>query len=298
MLITTNKQNSGLRLRSVVQKLWGQAPPEEAPPQEAPMLGDKQRLTAYRTSGPYGQTIMAAPPTRPWMDASPDRFAYRCLPMLIANQSGWLILNDISFEAKWNGESADDGVKIAFLDDGLDLEPETQASLEACVVSHFGCGIITWTLPYLFQTPPGWSLLARGPANWPFDGVSPLEGIVETDQAASTFTMNWKITRPDFTVRFDRGDPICMIVPQQRGELESFEPKFHSIEGSGPLLQRYLAWQKSRTSFLKKIEKGDRDAVGRGWQKNYFRGEDVDKTRFQEHVTRIPLQEFVETEVQ
>ncbi len=81
---------------------------------------------------------MAAPPTRPWMDASPDRFAYRCLPMLIANQSGWLILNDISFEAKWNGESADDGVEIRFLDDGLDLEPETQASLEACVVSHFG----------------------------------------------------------------------------------------------------------------------------------------------------------------
>ena len=107
--------------------------------------------------------------------------------------------------------------RLASWDDGLDLEEETEASMQACVVSHFGCGIITWTLPYLFQTPPGWSLLARGPANWPFDGVSPLEGIVETDQAASTFTMNWKITRPDFTVRFDRGDPICMIVRAAAG---------------------------------------------------------------------------------
>ncbi len=253
-------------------------------------------LTAYRTSGPYGQTIIAAPPARPWMDATPDRFAYRCLPMLIANQSGWLILNDISFEATWDGGSTEESVQISFLDDELDLEDDTLAAMQASVVSHFGCGIITWTLPYLFQTPPGWSLLARGPANWPFDGVAPLEGIVETDQAASTFTMNWKITRPDFTIQFDRGDPICMIVPQRRGELQAFKPKFETIEGAGTLLQRYTAWHKSRNTFLQKIEKGDRDAVSRGWQKNYFRGEDVDKKRFQEHVTRVPLQEFSERE--
>ncbi len=76
-------------------------------------------LTAYRTSGPYGQTIMAAPPARPWMDAySRTGSPNRCLPMLIANQSGWLILNDISFEATWDGgQYADDGVEISFLDD-------------------------------------------------------------------------------------------------------------------------------------------------------------------------------------
>ena len=40
--------------------------------------------------------------------------------------------------------------------------------------SLFGHGILTWTLPYLFRTPPGYNLLARGPANWPKDGSAHL----------------------------------------------------------------------------------------------------------------------------
>ena len=42
--------------------------------------------------------------------------------------------------------------------------------------SHFGYGILTWTLPYLFRTPPDWNLLARGPSNLPKDGIQALEG--------------------------------------------------------------------------------------------------------------------------
>src|SRR3712207_8402233 len=32
--------------------------------------------------------------------------------------------------------------------------------------SHFGSGILTWNLPFLFRTPPGYNLHVRGPANW------------------------------------------------------------------------------------------------------------------------------------
>ena len=64
------------------------------------------------------------------------------------------------------------------------------------VSSNFGYGIVTWYLPYLFRTSPGYNLWVRGPVNSPKDGIVPLEGLVETDWAEATFTVNWKITRP------------------------------------------------------------------------------------------------------
>src|SRR5271165_1161304 len=36
--------------------------------------------------------IRPAEPTRAWMDATPEAFAYRCLPLNIANAHGWEIL--------------------------------------------------------------------------------------------------------------------------------------------------------------------------------------------------------------
>ena len=49
--------------------------------------------------------------------------------------------------------------------------------------------------------------------------------MIETDWSVATFTMNWKLTRPHWPVTFEIGEPICMVVPQRRGELESFHPQ-------------------------------------------------------------------------
>ena len=39
------------------------------------------------------------------MDAFPDRHAYRCVPMTVANTHGWELLVPASFEVEWNGGS-------------------------------------------------------------------------------------------------------------------------------------------------------------------------------------------------
>ncbi len=57
-----------------------------------------------------------------------------------------------------------------------------------------------------------------------------MEGIVETDWASSVFSMNWKLTRAHMPVRFEVDEPICMIVPQRRAELEEFTPELRPIE--------------------------------------------------------------------
>jgi len=45
---------------------------------------------------------MQARAARDWMNATDQRYANRCLPMLIANQSGWLIQNNSTVTFRWN----------------------------------------------------------------------------------------------------------------------------------------------------------------------------------------------------
>ena len=36
---------------------------------------------------------------RDWMEATPNKYAYRCLPLTIVNQTGWIIRNPVGFTA-------------------------------------------------------------------------------------------------------------------------------------------------------------------------------------------------------
>ena len=49
------------------------------------------KLIAYRIHS-TGQKIVAGRPRRKWMDETHNRYAYRCLPLTIANAMGWEIL--------------------------------------------------------------------------------------------------------------------------------------------------------------------------------------------------------------
>ena len=40
---------------------------------------------------------------RDWMDAFPDRQPYRCLPLSMANSTGWEILCPMDIKIVWNG---------------------------------------------------------------------------------------------------------------------------------------------------------------------------------------------------
>ena len=156
--------------------------------------------------------LRPAPLDRDWMDATNQRYAYRCLPLNIANAHGWEILCPSGFSATWRGGGMRDDIVII---------PDPGAS--SPVISHFGNGVLTFHVPALFRTEPGFDLMVQGPINRPKDGVSPLAGVVETDWAPFTFTMNWAFTAPGANVRFEKGEPFCHVFPVQRGELERFE---------------------------------------------------------------------------
>jgi hypothetical protein len=207
--------------------------------------------------------------------------------MLIANQSGWELRNPCAFTATWMGQ--DNGVDVM-------IAPDKRNTGQLLPVSHFGNGILTWHLPMLFRTPPGYNLLVRGPANYPKDAVCALEGLVETDWTSASFSMSWKFTRKLMPVRFEVDEPICMIVPQRRGGLEQFTPELRRIESDEELRRKNELFLCSRSG-PQHIEQALRAAAGEKvvWQGDYLRGRHTDgQAGTPDHQTRRHLRSFVQ----
>jgi hypothetical protein len=258
----------------------GEEPAKQPEPAESP-----GELIAFpAASGPEVPIIPAAR-SREWMNDTADRWANRCLPLVIANESGWVLLNPHGFEASWTGEPALEALTIS-MDEDVPVPPLAE--------SNFGYGILTWAVPYLFRTPPGYNLLARGPSNSPKDGIGPLEGVVETDWSVATFTMNWKFTRPDHPVRFESGEPYCMIVPQRRGELEAFRPVVRDLATDPETQAGARAFGERRHGVVVQAFVGSYSADREGgmWEGDYYRGRYPDGRPAPVHQKHLRLSTF------
>jgi len=89
-------------------------------------------LTCYVYPG-WAPRIRAASSRRPWMDDTPDSFAYRCLPLNIANAHGWEILSPCGFEAEWNGGPGVGDVVV---------RPDAGSEAGRAPVALFGQGVL------------------------------------------------------------------------------------------------------------------------------------------------------------
>lgn len=221
------------------------------------------KLTFYDKSG-LKVMIRAAQSRRDWMDNTFESFAYRCLPLTIANSHGWEILSPSAFEAVWDGTDGLDAIKISSEDD-IHLLP----------TSHFGHGILTFHTNGVFRTDPGYNLWITGPPNLIRDGVVPLTGIVETDWARASFTMNWRFTRADCILSFEVGDPFCFFFPIRRSLIAEIETEALDMSTDPELLNDHMAWLRSREQFNSDLKDPNSAAVKEKWQKDYYIGNNV-----------------------
>ena len=154
--------------------------------------------------------------------------------MPIANAHGWEIGLARDVRARWSG-----GPLTTDLE--LDIAGPAPADGGAVALSAFGSGILTFYIPALFRTEPGYNLWVTGPVNQFKDGVAPLSAVVETDWLTEYgFTMNWKITRPDAWIDFARGGAICLLFPVPRGLCEGFTPRLRRLADAPELLRHVL----------------------------------------------------------
>jgi hypothetical protein len=216
------------------------------------------KLIAYQIHEDDSAPVRPARRERKWMDDADRRFPYRCLPLVVANEYGWEILSTHHVRASWDGTSKTEGLYVENLCGNGRLHCH----------SHFGEGVLTFQIPFVFKTPEGWNLMIRGPTNSPKDGIVALDGIVETDWAHATFTMNWRFTRA-CTVEFALGEPICLFFPIQRGVLERFHGEFRMLETDRELENKFREWSASRDRFLWGLAKRKPEVVAQGWQRDY-----------------------------
>jgi hypothetical protein len=128
--------------------------------------------------------------------------------------------------------------------------------------------------------------------NSPKPRIQALEGIVETDWANSTFTMNWIFTEPG-TVRFEKGEPFCVIVPYPRNYIEQFEGEIVPLSQEPEMRDAFKAWSASRADFLQHLGDPSHAAGRDGWQKDYMLGRDVGEPTVDDHQTHLELRPFL-----
>ncbi len=230
-------------------------------------------LIAYAIPGsPQGteQLIRPCEVTREWMDSTPERYAYRCVPLTAANSMGWELLNPIDAEITWTGK-----------DHGDQLHFKVAARHPFAPVPHFGGGTITWYLPFLFRTPSDYGLLITGPGNHDKQHVTPLDAFVRSDWLPFPFTMNWRITTPQQKVFFAAGEPICRIIPYPLTLLNQMTLEIHDMEDDPVFMQRVSAWHQQRQhNYTKQQEaaqqwqqQGRKPALTELWNTQYAKGE-------------------------
>ncbi|HYE53153.1 MAG TPA: DUF6065 family protein [Azospirillaceae bacterium] len=242
------------------------------------------KLTAYALT-PSPPPLRACPVRRDWMDAFPDRHAYRCLPLSIANGYGWELHCTHDFAIDWNGGPGQADITFTALDD--------TPWLEHFVASNFTHGIVTFHTGYLFRTPPDRCLLATGPLNRPKPGMAPLTGIVETGWVPYPFTMNWQLLAPG-RHEFRKGEPFCTLIPVDAGLLRGVEVEIRDI-ADDPQLQADMAdWGGRRQELLERMAARDPDALRSPWQRFYFDGRFDGREEASGHVTRLRLPDPVD----
>jgi Family of unknown function (DUF6065) len=180
-----------------------------------------------------GWQLRPAPARRHWMDEEPH--AYKCLPLVIANQWGWQILCPTEVVVTWNGDPTPAGLHV-------EIDPQFAPTVK----SQFGAGIVTFSPPWLFRTPPGWDLYCKGPSNRWKPNCTPLEGVIETWWLNYTFTLNWKLVQPG-AVLFARGESLGQLVPIPHAtfdESTALEAPIGLVEPQA--MEELLKWQEER----------------------------------------------------
>jgi hypothetical protein len=240
------------------------------------------KITAYKNV-PEAMPLVPASRKRKWMDETINQYAYRCLPLQIANASGWELQSPSDLLITWNGGNRKE-----------DLEVHIAKATYDFASSTFGYGIVTFHPGYLFKTDEQYDLHITGSPNYFFEFMSPLTGIVENWWLPFTFTMNWKLNRPGTHI-VKKGEPLCFLMPIPH-EFPTMQAEMVDMDDHKDVWQEYDRWKKDRNEMIKALEhisktgqpykNVDPSVPASQWEKTYFRGERKDGKRQDDHITK------------
>ncbi len=198
---------------------------------------------------------------------------YRCLPLSIANQYGYVITLPFDLELTWNGEADINGVKI------ITSEPNNDFTIS----NQFGHGIVTITTPFFIKTPKNVNIMTINPPNYILPNITVLNGVVEADNLRGNFTFNIKLQIPHITTTLKKGMPITGLIPIPRYFSDGFVLKdasdIFTAEQVSEELQANEEHQKLRFDANSKSHQENKYTPDR----LYMRGLDIYGNKFPDH---------------
>jgi hypothetical protein len=199
---------------------------------------------------------------------------YRCLPLAVANQYGYVVKSEFDFEVMWDGGEGKDAITFYF-----NKELKEINKLYPRVSSEFGHGVFTINPPWVLRTPPGVNLMTMNPPNYVLPNVTCMTGTIETDNIRRNFTFNMKIQIPNIKIRFPAGTPLAAFIPIPRYFPDKFELKIAEDIFDKEVMDEEYRVMEQIDNHRKTVEPTKPYGVGR----LYFRGLDGDGNKFKDH---------------
>jgi len=200
---------------------------------------------------------------------------YKCLPLTIGNQYGFIVSLEFDVAFEWNGGDRQEDLKI-YIDKKMNQENNIKYPN---VKSHFGHGILTINTPYFFRTPPGVNLITINPPNYVIPNVTPMTGVIETDNLRGNFTFNLKIQMPNIRTTIPAGYPLAAFIPIPRYYCDKFSLDFAENLFNKTTLDEENKIQNDAGNYREMVEPTLKHGVG----KHYMQGTDVYGNKFKDH---------------
>lgn len=199
---------------------------------------------------------------------------YKCLPLSIGNMQGFAFKSPFDFEVVWNGGHSKEDLKIFINKDSGINEDQNHVF----VSSEFGSGIFTMHFPLILKTPPGVNLMTIAPPNYPVPGISPMTGVIETDNLRFTFTLNFKVDLINTVIRISKDYPIMGILPIPRYFCDSF-----TLVNAYDILDKDIIEEERQVVKEHSTKRIHQYENNEGRDGSYYRGTDVRGKKFEDH---------------
>lgn len=199
---------------------------------------------------------------------------YKCLPLVIGNQYGFIIKSEFDFSFIWDGREEADAIKFYFNDEEQEINKKFPL-----IKTHFGHGIITINTPFWLNTPPGVNIMTINPPNYIIPNITVMTGVVEADNLRRNFTFNLKIQIPNIKVIVPAGTPLAAFIPIPRYYADCFELKFAEEIFNDDLINEELEAALQAYTSREEIDKKKDGGVGR----HYLLGKDIYGNKFLDH---------------
>ena len=145
-------------------------------------------------------------------------------------------------------------------------------------VSEFGSGILTIHFPLMLKTPPGVNLMTISPPNYPLPCLSPMTGVIETDNLRFTFTLNIKIDFSNIEIIINANTPLVGMIPIPRYFCDSFK-----LENAYDIFNKDIVEQEKDIVKRHSEKRNFSNKNNLGSDRIYYLGGDLDGNNFKDH---------------